>query len=84
MLEVTEPALIGELTTPTGAESIAELGVKIALDDFGGGYSTLAHLQQVRPDILKIDRTFTLPGDTGSRDRELVAAVTAMAHVLGM
>ena len=56
----------------------------IALDDFGTGYSTLAHLQQLRADILKIDRSFVAHVGRGTRDREIIAAVTAMAHALGM
>jgi EAL domain-containing protein (putative c-di-GMP-specific phosphodiesterase class I) len=54
------------------------------LDDFGTGYSTLAHLQQLHADVLKIDRTFVANIGRKSRDREIIAAVTAMAHALGM
>ena len=84
-LEVTETALIGELGDASRVlESLSALGVRLALDDFGTGYSTLVHLQQPRADILKIDRTFIARLGTGSRDRDIIAAVTAMAHALGM
>jgi diguanylate cyclase len=84
-LEITENALIGELgDVHDTIESLTALGVRIALDDFGTGYSTLAHLQQVQADILKIDRSFVLQVASEPRDREIVAAVTAMAHALGM
>jgi diguanylate cyclase (GGDEF)-like protein/PAS domain S-box-containing protein len=84
-LEVTESALIGELHDANRVlASISELGVKIALDDFGSGYATLSHLQHVRADILKIDRSFIARLGGGTRDREIIAAVTAMAHALGM
>jgi EAL domain-containing protein (putative c-di-GMP-specific phosphodiesterase class I) len=84
-LEITENALIGELgDVHHTIGSLSALGVKIALDDFGTGYSTLAHLQQVQADVLKIDRSFVSQIRGESRDREIIAAVTAMAHALGM
>ncbi len=84
-LEITETALIGELGDANRVlASLSDLGVRLALDDFGTGYSTLAHLQQLRADILKIDRSFIARLGRGSRDRKIIAAVTAMAHALGM
>jgi len=84
-LEITETALIGELGDANRVlELLSDLGVRIALDDFGTGYSTLVHLQQLRADILKIDRSFISRLGNGVRDREIIAAVTAMAHALGM
>jgi diguanylate cyclase (GGDEF)-like protein len=84
-LEITETALIGELGAANQVlESLSDLGVRLALDDFGTGYSTLAHLQQLHTDTLKIDRSFIAQIEGGSREREIVAAVIAMAHALGM
>jgi diguanylate cyclase (GGDEF)-like protein/PAS domain S-box-containing protein len=85
VIEITENVLIGELGDAHRAiESLAALGVRIALDDFGTGYSTLAHLRQLRSNTLKIDRSFIAQLAGHSRDREIVAAVTGMAHALGM
>jgi diguanylate cyclase (GGDEF)-like protein len=85
VLEITENVLIGELGDAHRAiEALAELGVRIALDDFGTGYSTLAHLRQLRTSILKVDRSFVSQLGGQSRDREIIAAVTGMAHALGM
>lgn len=84
-LEITETALIGELGAANQVlESLSDIGVRLALDDFGTGYSTLAHLQRLHTDTLKIDRSFIAQIEGGSRDREIVAAVIAMAHALGM
>jgi diguanylate cyclase (GGDEF)-like protein len=84
-LEITETALIGELDGAREAvEALADHGVRVALDDFGTGYSTLVHLQRLRADVLKIDRSFVEHIARNDRDREIVAAVTAMAHALGM
>jgi diguanylate cyclase (GGDEF)-like protein/PAS domain S-box-containing protein len=84
-LEITETSLIGTLDEARRITArLAELGVRIALDDFGTGFSTLAHLQQLRPHVLKIDRSFIARLGQEPRDREIVAAVTAMAQALGM
>ena len=84
-LEITETALIGELEDADDIlMTLTDLGVRIALDDFGTGYSTLAHIQRLHADVIKIDRSFVAQLSRGSRDREIVAAVIAMAHALGM
>ncbi len=84
-LEVTETAMIGQAGDVADVlSSLSGLGVRIALDDFGTGYSTLAHLQRLRADVLKIDRSFIEQIGRSPRDAEIVAAVTAMAHALGM
>jgi EAL domain-containing protein (putative c-di-GMP-specific phosphodiesterase class I) len=84
-LEITETALIGELGSANEVlESLTSLGVRLALDDFGTGYSTLAHLQRLHTDVLKIDRSFISQLGGGTRDGEIIGAVTAMAHALGM
>jgi diguanylate cyclase (GGDEF)-like protein/PAS domain S-box-containing protein len=84
-LEITETALIGELDGARKAvDALADHGVRVALDDFGTGYSTLAHLQRLRANVIKIDRSFVEHIARDDRDREIVAAVTAMAHALGM
>ncbi len=77
--------MIGELGGANEIlESLSNLGVRLALDDFGTGYSTLAHLQRLRTDVLKIDRSFISQLGGGTRDAEIIGAVTAMAHALGM
>jgi len=84
-LEITETAMIEETTEARETlEAVAALGVHIALDDFGTGYSSLAHLRQFPVDVLKIDRSFVDRLETNDRERQIVAAVTAMAHVLNM
>ena len=85
MIEITENVLIGELGDAHHTiETLAGLGVEIALDDFGTGYSTLAHLRELQTDSLKIDRSFIAQLGVHSRDREIISAVTGMAHALGM
>ena len=84
-LEITETALIGELGGAAKTlAALSSMGVRLALDDFGTGYSTLAHVQRLNVDILKIDRSFVDQIGGSERDREIIAAITAMAHALGM
>jgi EAL domain-containing protein (putative c-di-GMP-specific phosphodiesterase class I) len=84
-LEVTETAFVGEWgDVQETLSSLSQLGVRLALDDFGTGYSSLAHLQRMKVDILKIDRSFVAQIGRSARDREIVAAVTAMSHALGI
>jgi diguanylate cyclase (GGDEF)-like protein/PAS domain S-box-containing protein len=84
-LEVTETALIGELGEAKATlAALSKLGVRLALDDFGTGYSTLSHLQRLEVDILKIDRSFVEQIGGSDRDREIIGAITAMAHALGL
>jgi EAL domain-containing protein (putative c-di-GMP-specific phosphodiesterase class I) len=84
-LEMAETALLaqgGEIDHVFSA--LSALGVRLALDDFGTGYSALTHLRQFSVDMLKIDRSFVERLGAGDRDRDIVGAVTAMAHALGM
>jgi EAL domain-containing protein (putative c-di-GMP-specific phosphodiesterase class I) len=64
--------------------ALSELGVLLALDDFGTGYSTLAHLQRLNVNVLKIDRSFVEQITGNDRDRKIINAIIAMAHALGM
>jgi diguanylate cyclase (GGDEF)-like protein/PAS domain S-box-containing protein len=84
-LEITETAFIGgwgEMQETLAA--LSSLGVRLALDDFGTGYLSLAHLQRTKVDILKIDRSFVERIGRSERDREIVAAVTAISHAFGL
>ncbi|MGO9148186.1 MAG: putative bifunctional diguanylate cyclase/phosphodiesterase [Acidimicrobiales bacterium] len=84
-LEITETAFVGEWgDLQETLSALSRLGVRVALDDFGTGYSSLAHLQRMKVDVLKIDRSFVAQIGRSSRDREIVGAVTAMAHALGI
>jgi EAL domain-containing protein (putative c-di-GMP-specific phosphodiesterase class I) len=84
-LELTETAFVGEWgDVQETLSALSKLGVRVALDDFGTGYSSLAHLQRLKVDILKIDRSFVGQIGRSPRDREIVGAVTAMSHALGI
>ena len=66
-------------------EEIRALGMRIALDDFGAGYSSLANLKELPVDLIKIDRTFVAALTTqNGAGRALVAAVMALARELDL
>jgi len=71
VLEITESVLVSKgPVTLAALNALRELGVRIAVDDFGVGYSSLAYLQELPIDILKIDKSFVenldLPRRRGS------------------
>ncbi|HEY7368829.1 MAG TPA: EAL domain-containing protein [Thermoanaerobaculia bacterium] len=83
MLEITERVAVqdAELTARVLAQ-LRGMGVYIALDDFGIGYSSLAYLHRFPVDALKIDRTFVQELRPGSRGGSIVAAIIALGHAL--
>ena len=84
-LEITETVMVKE-TIPTLAalERLKALGLRIAMDDFGAGYSSLRNLQRFAFDKVKIDRTFTAGLGTSRQSEAIVRAVTGMCASLGM
>jgi diguanylate cyclase (GGDEF)-like protein/PAS domain S-box-containing protein len=84
-LELTETALMQRRQRVQGVlHRLCELGVGLAVDDFGTGWSSMARLKQIPVDYLKVDRSFvrTIPGD--ANDRAITSAMLAMAKALGI
>jgi diguanylate cyclase (GGDEF)-like protein len=85
VLEVTEGVLIDN---PEAAKSLLEdlrkLGVRLALDDFGSGYSSLTYLQKLPFDKLKIDRGFVAALDQSANAGVIIQAIVALGRALGM
>ena len=85
VLEVTESLAIDD---PAGAKSVLmelrTLGVRVSIDDFGTGHSSLASLGQLPLDALKLDRSFVRGIDVRPDLCEIVAAVLVMARQLGL
>ncbi len=84
-LEVTEVASLEQpdLAAATLAR-LRAMRVRIAFDDFGTGHSSVAWLQQLPLDVVKIDKSFVDRLPTGEGERPVVAAVTAMSQTLGL
>lgn len=83
--EITETAMIAD---PDGAlrnlHLFAEAGIRIAIDDYGAGLSSLAYLKQLPADELKIDRMFVSGLSSSHRDPLLVRSTIDLAHALDM
>ena len=80
-IEITETALVRDFDRArTALEQIRAMGVGIALDDFGVGYSSLGHLSRFPVDCVKIDRSFVDNVTVDGHDRTICLAVLAMAQ----
>ncbi|EFL88466.1 putative eal/ggdef/pas/pac-domain-containing signaling protein [Ahrensia sp. R2A130] len=84
-IEVTETAKMGGLEVAAQQlKRLQDMGVHIALDDFGTGQASLTYVQRLHPDVIKIDRSFIDGLNKNHANATMVAAVTAMAHSLGI
>jgi diguanylate cyclase (GGDEF)-like protein len=84
-LDVTETAYIRILEERIATlDRLKELGVGVAIDDFGVGYSSLSYLKRLSADILKIDRSFVRGVGEVEEDTAIVRMVIGLAHTLGM
>jgi diguanylate cyclase (GGDEF)-like protein len=85
VLEVTEGVLIDN---PAAAKSrlddLRALGLKLALDDFGSGYSSLTYLQRLPFDKLKVDRGFVAALDHSANAGVIIQAIVALGRALNL
>ena len=82
-LEVNE----GTLRDPAALaalEDLRTLGVRVAIDEFGIGYSSLSYLRRLPVDVVKLDGSFLANVDGDERASAFIAAVIALAHAAGM
>jgi diguanylate cyclase (GGDEF)-like protein/PAS domain S-box-containing protein len=84
-LEITESTI---MTDAARARSVlvqlSELGVRLAIDDFGSGHSSLGYLKRLPIDVLKIDRSFVMNMADGSDDAVIVRSTIDLGHNLGL
>jgi diguanylate cyclase (GGDEF)-like protein len=84
-LELTESAIVQDPRRATQVlEALKALEVSVAMDDFGTGYTSLAYLQRLPIDILKIDRSFVTGMLRDSDSVAIVRAILSLANALGM
>jgi len=83
-LEITENLVMSD---PDGSarclDELSEMGVRLVIDDFGKGYSSLSYLRRLPVDEIKIDRSFLI-GLADGEDDTLVRCMIELAHNLGM
>jgi diguanylate cyclase (GGDEF)-like protein len=84
-LEITETTLLGGLgATTRNLGRLRDLGVKLSIDDFGTGHSSLSQLQQTDVDILKIDQSFVSRMDENPSSASIVSAIITLGHAMGL
>ncbi|QRM29176.1 EAL domain-containing protein [Microvirga sp. VF16] len=82
-LELTEGSLLKDVErTKQVLQRLKKLGVRLAIDDFGVGFSSLSYLKNFAVDTLKIDRSFISSLLAGSRDEAIVRAIISLAQSL--
>lgn len=85
VLEITEGAVIEHPDMAiTNLRRLHDFGIKVAMDDFGTGFSSLSQLKALPLHELKIDKSFILNLDRDEDDRNIVRAAIEMAHSLGL
>jgi len=85
IFEITETAAIaGYGAAQEFIREMRRFGCRFALDDFGSGYTSYAHLKNLCTDILKIDGSFVRDMIASESDVAMVKSMNDIAHVLGM
>jgi diguanylate cyclase (GGDEF)-like protein len=84
-LEITEEVLMTDHARSLAVvDQLAALGVRVSIDDYGTGYSSLAYLQRLPVDELKLDRSFVTAAAGDARTAAIVESTIALGRRLGM
>ncbi|PYS91288.1 MAG: hypothetical protein DMF64_12730 [Acidobacteria bacterium] len=82
-LELTESSIMHDTTGAIAVlRELQQMGVRVAVDDFGAGYSSLAYLKHLPIDVLKIDQAFVRDMTSDPNDAAIVMAIITLAHSL--
>jgi EAL domain-containing protein (putative c-di-GMP-specific phosphodiesterase class I) len=88
VLEITEGMVMADLTRSKRViECLTAAGILVSIDDFGTGFSSLSHLNELAVGELKLDRTFTSrlqAGETTGRDEDIVRSIIHLGHAFGL
>ncbi|GGR18038.1 putative bifunctional diguanylate cyclase/phosphodiesterase [Deinococcus ruber] len=84
-LELTERLVVEDLQrAAVTITHLQQLGVRVSLDDFGGGQSSLSFLMLLPVSALKIDRNFVINAEQSAAGQRVIQAITTIAHALGL
>jgi diguanylate cyclase (GGDEF)-like protein len=84
-LEITESVALHDLdNTRRFVERVRSYGAKVALDDFGAGYTSFSYLKELTADLLKIDGSFIVDMNNHPANIAIVEAIVSLARNLGM
>jgi diguanylate cyclase (GGDEF)-like protein len=88
ILEITEGMVVADLTRSKRViQSLTDSGILVSIDDFGTGFSSISHLNDLAVGELKLDRTFTSRlqvEETGGREEDIVRSIIDLGHALGL
>lgn len=85
VLEVTETAAMAEGRVAIALlEELRDMGVRLSIDDYGTGMSTLEYLRSIPATELKIDKQFSMALQTSAEDQAVMQSTIELAHALGM
>jgi diguanylate cyclase (GGDEF)-like protein len=85
IVEITETAAIQDINESTAfVDTVKDLGCRVAIDDFGAGYTSFHNLKHLGADMVKIDGTFIKSLATDPSDRVFVEALVHLAKSFGM
>ena len=88
VLEITERMVMADLTRSKRViQALADAGIMVSIDDFGTGFSSLSHLNELAVGEVKLDRTFTSRlqlGAADTREQNLVRSIIDLGHALGL
>lgn len=84
-LEISEPILLDNIKeTVSILYALKDLGLRLVIDDFGIGYSSLTYLKQFPVDTLKIDRSFVAELNSNNGDAPIARAIINFGHALNL
>jgi EAL domain-containing protein (putative c-di-GMP-specific phosphodiesterase class I) len=84
VVEITESSLLEIDVALPAIERLSDIGVRVAIDDFGIGYSALSYLARLPIDIVKIDRSFVAALQQAGPEEAIAAAIISLAKRLGL
>ncbi|WP_052712084.1 sensor domain-containing protein [Domibacillus indicus] len=84
-LEITESGIVQDVEMAIQTiKQLKSIGVRISIDDFGTGFSSLSHLKELPVDILKIDRSFIQDLPESEKDQMIVRSIIQLASAMGL
>ena len=83
-IEITETAIMSDPSHSLATlHALHEMGIKLSIDDFGTGFTSLSHLKDLPIDELKIDKSFIMGMPHDDKDLAIVSTIIELAHNMG-
>ena len=84
-LEITETAIMGDPDRAVAVlRRLSAMGLRVAINDFGAGYNSMAYLKQLQVQTLKIDRAFVAEILHSAKDDAITESIIGLGHKLGL